>query len=77
MFGFFKKAAKVDESRIFLGMSIGELVEFRKDMQEDKKHLADTEILNIIKETGMEGLLTVEGLLTILTYIDDPKVTSL
>lgn len=77
MFGFFKKAAKVDESRIFLGMSIGELVEFRKDMQEDKKHLVDTEILNIIKETGMEGLLTVEGLLTILTYIDDPKVTSL
>ena len=71
MFGFFKKAAKVDESRIFLGMSIGELVEFRKDMQEDKKHLADTEILNIIKETGMEGLLTIQ------TYIDDPKVTSL
>tara|TARA_R110000737_G_scaffold100310_1_gene134222 strand:+ start:461 stop:676 length:216 start_codon:yes stop_codon:yes gene_type:complete len=71
MFGFFKKAAKVDESRIFLGMSIGELVEFRKDMQEDKKHLVDTEILNIIKETGMEGLLTIQ------TYIDDPKVTSL
>lgn len=71
MFGFFKKAAKLDESRIFLGMSIGELVEFRKDMQEDKKYLADTEILYIIRESGMEGMLTIN------TYIDDPKVTSL
>jgi len=72
MFGIFKKkAATIDESRIYLGMSIGELVEFRKDVREDCKYLVDTEILTIIRETGMEGVLTIE------TYVDDPKVTSL
>ena len=71
MFGLFKKEVSIDESRIFQGMSIGELVEHREGTREDCLHLVDTEILTIIKESGMEGTLTIE------MYVENPTVTSL
>ena len=77
MFGFLKELGEkisrigIPEDRIFYGMSIGELVEHREVTAKECLHIVDTEILTIMRETGLDDSLTIHN------YVDNPTVTSL
>lgn len=77
MFEFFKELGEninrigIPDDRIFFGMTIEELIEYRKVTAKECLHIVDTEILTIMRENGSGDVLTIHS------YVDNPTVTSL